>query len=429
MARVSRVLSLLLFSGVLATFAFTGSASAAAGCDLYASPSGSDSGTGQLDDPLATVRALDEALTPGQTGCVEAGTYGSVNSGWMNLDNSGTSSGQITITAEPGQSVKLVGFIALTGNYATLTGFNIDGSNTVYDIERSGTHCPYPVSEGLEIDGHDDIFENNNLYQSIPSLRGNGLGIGWNGQADNTIVRFNRIHDVGQCMAYDHVIYLSHGNSVRIYDNWMWNDAHGWGVQVYPDASNARIFNNVIDNAGSGFVVGGSSAVAGNRLYHNVVMNSSGLVNAGLAQGVGLSTCCGLGAGNSFSGNVSHDNPGGVAEGAGIAMSGNTTASPKLADPAAHDFRVTSSTPAWLASWGMWNGNLGPDQGDVAHTASAHVASAPAHPRAGIALAPDSVSKTTRHTSAKTKTTSRRKASRDTAAHHASHRRTARHHR
>jgi hypothetical protein len=379
-----RLLPLLLVIAGLMAIAFAGSASAATTCDLYASPSGSDSGTGQLNAPLATVRALDEALTSGQTGCVEAGTYGSVNSGWMNLDNSGTSTGQITITPVPGQSVKLVGFIALTGNYATLTGFNIDGSNTVYDVERGGTHCPYPVSEGLEIDGHGDIFENNNLYQSIPSLRGNGLGIGWNGQADNTIVRFNRIHDVGQCMAYDHIVYLSHGNNVRIYDNWMWNDAHGWGVQVYPDVTNARIFNNVINNTGSGFVVGGSSAVAGNQLYHNVVMNSSGLVNAGLAQGVALSTCCGLGAGNSFSGNVSYDNPGGVADASGIAMSGNTTAAPNLADPAFHDFRVTSSTPAGPASWGLWDGNLGPDQGHVAHAVSAHVASAPAHPRAAI---------------------------------------------
>ena len=55
---------------------------------------------------------------------------------------------------------------------------------------------------------------------------------------------------IGQCEDFDHLIYLSHGNNVQIYDNWMWNDPHGWGVQVYPAASNADIYSNVIDQRG-----------------------------------------------------------------------------------------------------------------------------------------------------------------------------------
>ena len=51
---------------------------AAAVCNRYASPSGSDgSGTGALGSPLASIAGLDRALEPGQTGCLLAGTYGS----------------------------------------------------------------------------------------------------------------------------------------------------------------------------------------------------------------------------------------------------------------------------------------------------------------------------------------------------------------
>jgi hypothetical protein len=90
-------------------------------------------------------------------------------------------------------------------------------------------------------------------------------------------------------MAYDQMIYVASGDNVQVYDNWMWNDPHGWGVQLYPDATNAHVYDNVIDHAGSGFVVGGSSAVAGNEIDHNIVLNSTGMpYYGGVAQGTGL---------------------------------------------------------------------------------------------------------------------------------------------
>ena len=117
-----------------------------------------------------------------------------------------------------------------------------------------------------------------------PSLRGNGIGIGFWGDADNTIIRYSKIHDVGQCQAYDHLIYLSHGNNVQIYDNWLYNDAHGRGVQLYPAPTNARVFDNVIDHAGEGFVIGNEAGdtVSGNQIYNNVITNSTGLPTEGI---------------------------------------------------------------------------------------------------------------------------------------------------
>ncbi|MGZ4298031.1 MAG: hypothetical protein ACXVVK_13380 [Solirubrobacteraceae bacterium] len=348
--------------------------SATADCTLYASPSGSDSASGSLAHPLASVSALDRALAPGDSGCLESGRYGNMSAhGWSDLSKSGAPGRPITITAAPGANAKIVGLVSVSGNYTTLSGLTIDGSNTVFHRQQALAGCSSTASEGLEIDGHNDVFENNDLYQSVAGLRGNGIGIGWSGQANDTVVRFNRIHDVGQCRAFDQMIYLSHGDNVQIYDNWMWNDAHGWAVQVFPAATNAHIYDNVIDRAGSGFVVGGSSQVAGNHIDHNIVMNSTGLADAGLARGVGMSTCCGLGRGNTFTDNDVYANAGGIAAASGVAMWGNTTDAPALADPQNHNFSTTTVTPGALSRWGLWDGALGADHamaaGAVRHSA------------------------------------------------------------
>jgi hypothetical protein len=303
-----------------------------------------------VSDPVLTVAELDAALTPGQTGCLEAGDYGSIST-ITDLYTSGTAGAPITITTAPGQASKITGLIMIWGNYTTLSGLNIDGSNNAYAQERAGTSCPYPVSNGLEINGHNDVFEGNDFYESVPSLRGNGIGVGWNGQADGTIIRDNRIHDLGQCMAQDQMIYLAHGDGVQIYGNWMWNDPHGWGVQLYPGASNAHVFDNVIDHAGSGFVVGGSAQVAGNMIDHNIVMNSTGPIDTGL-NGVGVSTCCGIGPNNVFKDNDLYNNPGGIAAASGMTVTDNTTTNPQLADPTHHDYRPTTQLPGYNLSDG-----------------------------------------------------------------------------
>jgi hypothetical protein len=192
----------------------------------------------------------------------------------------------------------------------------------------------------------------------VPRLRGNGVGIGFAGGGDNAIIRFNKIHDVGQCEAYDHLIYLSHGNNVRIYDNWLYNDAHGRGVQLYPAPTNARVFNNVVDHAGEGFVIGNEpgETVAGNQIYNNVITNSTGLPSQGIS-GEGIHDLYGgkRGTGNSFHDNVLYGNPGGIGHLTDVDHYDNTSANPRLSDPVEHDYRPLPGSPA--ANWGMWDGD------------------------------------------------------------------------
>ena len=45
------------------------------GCAKVASPDGNDSAPGTADRPYATAQRLVNALAPGETGCLRAGTY------------------------------------------------------------------------------------------------------------------------------------------------------------------------------------------------------------------------------------------------------------------------------------------------------------------------------------------------------------------
>jgi hypothetical protein len=312
-------------------------------CDLFASPSGSDSsGDGTNDSPFASLTELDAALKPGQTGCLRAGSYGSIRT-WHKIDTDGTARGQITITGYPGENATVRGYVDMEGSYTTISHLKIDGSNTFYREHPAGVNCPTPTSQPLVIAGHDDVLEYDDYYQSVPSLRGTGIGVGFWGDADNTIIRYSKIHDVGQCQAYDHLIYLSHGNNVRIYDNWLYNDAHGRGVQLYPAPTNAKIYDNVIDHAGEGFVIGNEpgDTISGNQIYDNIIANSTGLPTENIA-GQAIHDLYGghRGTGNTFHDNVLFNEPGGLGNLTGVRAYGNTTRNPGFINAARHDYET-----------------------------------------------------------------------------------------
>jgi hypothetical protein len=295
-------------------------------------------------------------LRPGQTGCLRAGSYGSTGT-LIKLDNDGSPANQITITSFPGQTAVVQGWVDIEGSYTTLSHLSIDGSNTFYREVRDGTNCSAPVSQPLVIAGQNDVLEYDDYFQSVPSLRGNGIGIGFWGDADNTIIRFSKIHDVGQCEAYDHLIYLSHGNNVQIYDNWLYDDAHGRGVQLYPAPTNARVYDNVIDHAGEGFVIGNEpgDTVAGNQIYNNIITNSTGLPTENIP-GEAIHDLYGgtPGTGNSFHDNIQYGNPGGIGKLTAVSAYNNVSANPQFTDAADQNFQPQAASPA--AGWGLWNG-------------------------------------------------------------------------
>jgi len=333
-----------------------GSASSiAGGCQRFAAPWGSDrSGRGTFRRPFKSVRRLDRALAPGQTGCLMPGRYGSIRT-WHLLAADGRPAARITIRSYPGATATIVGYVDIESSYTTLSYLNIDGSNVFYNQAHPGTDCPRPVSQSLVIAGRNDILEHDNYYQSVARLRSNGIGIGFWGDADNTIIRYDKIHDVGQCQAYDQLIYVSHGNNVQIYDNWLWNDPHGRGVQLYPAPTNARVYNNVIFRAGEGFGVGNEAGdtVSGNHIYDNIVSHATGLRWEDIP-GMCINDSYGgtPGTGNVFDHNDCYRDPGGIARVSAIRMYDNTTADPDFVNPARHDYALLPSSS--LVEHDLW---------------------------------------------------------------------------
>jgi hypothetical protein len=320
----------------------------AGGCSKVASPSGRDTNSGTVASPYATFQKLADSLQSGQVGCLRAGNYGSPSS-WLHLSNAGTS-----IQGYPGEQATLHGYVTLEAAYVKLSYVTIDGSNTF----NPGSTCRGAGgSQPLQLNGVGDVFEHNDYYQSNPATRGTGIGIGFTSSPDGSIVAYNFIHDIGLCKDLDQAVYVSRGNGVQVYDNWIWNVPHGWGVQLYPAPTNARVYGNVIDHAGSGLTVGEESANAtyGNVIYHNVVTNSTGLPDAGLPQGYAISDYWPStpGSGNVFLQNDSFNNPGGVSYTTHVTISGTVTSNPLFADPAVHDYALQPGSP--VAGFGLWD--------------------------------------------------------------------------
>jgi Right handed beta helix region len=355
----------------VSALALAAPAAASGGCDLIASPTGSDaSGDGSAARPFQTLQELDRMLSPGQTGCLHAGVYGSIAT-LHRIDTGGSAAGRISITSYPGERATVVGWVDIEASYVTVSYLNIDGSNTFYRQHPSGEAqgCRVPASQSLVIAGHDDIFEHNNYYQSNPRLRGNGIGVGYWGDASNTVIRFNRIHDVGGCDFFDHLIYLASGNKIQVYGNWMWNDPHGWGIHFYPGPTNAQVWANVIDGAGSGVVFGDEpgGTTSGNKFFSNVVTDSVGVSNPDIHwshEGV-MATAPGFSStdsrGNWIIGNDSFGNPGGVLNSAMSVGSDQVTATrniavdPEFVNPTVHDYKLRPDSP--VVGFGLWNGN------------------------------------------------------------------------
>jgi hypothetical protein len=307
------------------------------------------------------VAVFFDSLTPGQTGCLRGGDYGGL-SAWYGLTASGTSSAPITLRSYPGETATIHGAVEIDGAYTTLSYLRIDGSNNRY----SGSLCSPPGRNltAVIIKGQHAIFEHNEVTDLDRSYMGNAMFVGGAGQdsGDNSIIRYNRIHDYGSCYKYDHAIYLGDGVGVQVYGNWIWNGQHGNAIQAYPNTDYAKVYANVIDTAGMGFSIAdnGSATATNNEVYHNVVIRSTGMYQP---PELGGAFMCGqaimdygpvAGTNNSFHDNASWQNPCGIGSPANVLMYGNITTDPLFVNAAAHDYRLQPGSP--LAAWALWDG-------------------------------------------------------------------------
>jgi parallel beta-helix repeat protein len=304
-------------------------------CTSVLTPSTADTLDTQFNDPAK-----------GNVVCLHGGNYAAA-SVFTGLTRSGTSSQRITLQSYPGELATIHGYLGIDSNWVMLTNLKIDNTNTF--TSDSHGECPSGVYYGsLTVSGSNDVLDHNEIYASNQAHSANGVLV----HGSNTDIRFNKIHDLGQCPNHDHGIYDS-GTRTQIDGNWLWNLPNGWGVQLYPGDSNTHIYGNVIDGATSGFAV--CSTGSNNLIENNVVSNSVGGGQAGSGSLVSGCGPQGSSTNNVVRNNDSFNNPGGFGSVAGITYSGNISADPQFVDAASHDYEVLPASP--VVSWSLWTGS------------------------------------------------------------------------
>lgn len=307
---------------------YAGAATTSASCTRYASPSGSDSAPGTATEPFATVQRLADSLSPGETGCVRGGVYTQD----VKVEHGGEAGAPLTITSYPGERAELVGrlWVPAGSNYVSITDMSLDGKNS--------EALPSPTVNGDHASFVGDDVTNE--HTEICFL----VGSSW-GHARYTLIRQDRIHDCGRIPStnQDHGIYVDEAEDTQITENVIYHNTDR-GIQLYPDAQGTVIEHNIIDANGEGIIFSGDGGVASD----NTTVRDNLITNATIRYDVESWYPSGnpVGTGNVVEENCVWSGADGTIDASeGFLASGNTTANPEYADPAAGDYRVSSASP------------------------------------------------------------------------------------
>jgi Right handed beta helix region len=311
------------------------------GDTYYVSTTGDDSSPGTLDQPWLTVQHALDMLTPGDTALVREGTYGEN----LRMTRDGTDAKPITIANYPDEQPVLhpeggpensYPIEIDSASYFRLHGFVIEGalgpsSADVY-LSRGSHHIE--VSEN-EIRNSSD----QGIYSDLTTHDLQILG--------------NAIHDNGPSPIHQsHGIYLE-GVAQLIANNLIYDNHHGYGIHVYPNADRVLIVHNTVVGNGNATTGSGGILLGGNEL--NTVDNTKVVNNV-----VAFNSTMGIRSffpkwvvqpeGNEAYLNVGFGNPGGdfsTWQGGGIDYSnGNIVSDPLFLGVQAHDFRLGPESPA-----------------------------------------------------------------------------------
>ncbi len=307
------------------------SAQASAGCDVFASPTGSDSGPGSYQQPFRTVQEVVNSLRAGQTGCLESGTY----NGDVRIGRGGGLGAPMTLTAAPGQAATVVGRLAIMGgaNYVNVSGLSLNGTNAA--------RLPSPTVLSAHVTfSYDDIT---NDHTGICFVIGNSS---W-GRAVDTLLTHDRIHDCGELTPadnYQHGVYIAAATGTTIEWSLIYANA-ARGIQLYPDAQYTTVDHNIIDDNGEGIIVSGEngSASSHSNVYDNVLSNATSRHDVESYWPAGNP----VGVGNSIHDNCLWGGRRGTIDtsGGGMSASENLDMNPQFANASAHDYEMSSNSP------------------------------------------------------------------------------------
>lgn len=233
-------------------------------CDKVASQQGSDSNSGSAAAPLQTASALAASLSPGQVGCLHAGTY----AGGLRISHGGAPGAPIVLRSYPGERALITGrvYVPQGSDYVTVGAVSLDGN-----FQRSGERLPSPT-----INANHVTFESDDVTNDRTEICFDVGSSTW-GMADSTVIAHNRIHDCGVLPAtnHQHGIYVQDATNTQIVGNVIVNNADR-GIQLYPNSTGAVITGNVIAGNGEGVIFSGEGGATsnGNTVEHNLVVNS-----------------------------------------------------------------------------------------------------------------------------------------------------------
>ena len=235
--------ALVLAVGLIVGVGFQGGVYAAT---YYVSQTGSDSSSGDSSQPFQTLQHAANVVNAGDTVIVQNGTYSCAscigdNANLVNADRGGNSSAYVTFQAQNKWGAVLDGLNNTTGgafevggNYIRIQGFEIKGfrdlgisnyhggqfmdvvENQIHDI---GRYCTDTTTgrDGIFLSQSNVIVEQNLIYNI------GRYSPGENGCAPTT--RYYQNHD--------HGVYISGASDVTLKNNILYNNTHGWNVQIY----------------------------------------------------------------------------------------------------------------------------------------------------------------------------------------------------
>lgn len=247
----------------------------------YVSTSGSDSADGSEGSPFASIsHAVNAGLQPGDEVIVKPGTYNES----VYVGANGSAAGDITIRSEvPGEAEVIPpsggsnGF-TIEGNYITVDGFNVHGSDSHGIVAQNNHHVT--ISNNISHDngasgvagawGDFYTIEGNTTYDNASSGWYSGISLYQNRNitGDNSTDGFRNI--IRNNTSYDNVTENgthTDGNGIII------DDFQSTQTDGFPNYTFETLVENnlVYQNGGKGVQVTWSDGVTvrGNTAYHN----------------------------------------------------------------------------------------------------------------------------------------------------------------
>jgi len=314
--------------------------------NYYVAPTGNDSAAGTKAAPFKTLaKAAKMATKPGTTVWVAPGTY----AGGIKTTASGTASARIYWVSTTKWGAKVVPPSSSSnnnawdnrGNYVSIVGFDIDGTNS-----GSGTKWTHGIYTG----GSYGMIANNHIHNVAKSVActsagGSAIGVDSYYHGVLTDVIGNVVNDIGpKGCTYVQGIYFSTSGTIK--NNLVYR-VGAVAIHLWHDATNVIITNNTVTTSNFGMVIGGGdfyyNKTGANNVYvaNNIVYDNK----------YGISEQGTTGKNNQYKNNLIFKNPTyNISLRNGLSASGTVSSDPLFkaysTTAATPDFHLSSSSPA-----------------------------------------------------------------------------------